>query len=238
MAIKITGILHGYKQPENLDGKIWRYMDFTKFISILESSALFFSRADKFKDKLEGKHSNFDLDRFKKQAEEENYDGEQAVKTYKEAFERAKTKMFISCWFMKEYESDGMWTLYGKIDESIAIQTTYAKLTKTVLDVKPYAEIGMVDYIDYETHDKPMIGGFHPYFHKRIPFDHESEIRALIWNHHSTEEYGMNVPVDIGSLMEKIYVSPTAGEWFYKLIKDVLKRYGYEHIPVEYSKLK
>lgn len=238
MAIKILATIDGYKQPENLDGKIWRYMDFIKFISILESSALFFSRADRFKDKLEGKHSDYDLDMLKKEVQKENYDGDEAIKAYNEAFQRLKTKMFISCWFMKEYESDGMWQIYGKIDESIAIQTTYAKLQKTVLDVEPYAEIAMVDYIHYEIHDKPMVGGFHPFFHKRMSFEDESEIRAVIWNRDSTEEYGMNLPVDIGSLMEKIYISPLAGEWFFKLVKDVLKRYGYEHIPIEYSQLK
>ena len=34
--------------------KIWRYMDFTKFIDILENEALFFTRSDRFEDKFEG----------------------------------------------------------------------------------------------------------------------------------------------------------------------------------------
>jgi hypothetical protein len=33
---------------------IWRYMDFTKFIALLEDNSLFFSRGDKFRDRFEG----------------------------------------------------------------------------------------------------------------------------------------------------------------------------------------
>jgi hypothetical protein len=34
--------------------KIWRYMDFTKFISVLDTQTLFFSRIDLLGDKFEG----------------------------------------------------------------------------------------------------------------------------------------------------------------------------------------
>ena len=33
---------------------IWRYMDFTKFISLLETSSLFFAQGDKLGDPFEG----------------------------------------------------------------------------------------------------------------------------------------------------------------------------------------
>lgn len=36
------------------DTKIMRYMDFAKFISILENKELYLTRADKFEDPLEG----------------------------------------------------------------------------------------------------------------------------------------------------------------------------------------
>ena len=36
------------------DTVLWRYMDFTKFVSLLEKSALFFPRADKLGDPFEG----------------------------------------------------------------------------------------------------------------------------------------------------------------------------------------
>ena len=48
-------LAHGEaKLPEDLDTKIWRYMDFTKFVSLLETRSLFFVRADSFTDPFEG----------------------------------------------------------------------------------------------------------------------------------------------------------------------------------------
>jgi hypothetical protein len=42
---------------------IWRYMDFTKFVSLLDRSALFFARADKFKDQFEGSWTKKNFER-------------------------------------------------------------------------------------------------------------------------------------------------------------------------------
>ena len=36
--------------PPPPDAVLWRYMDFTKFVSLLEKQALFFARADKLED--------------------------------------------------------------------------------------------------------------------------------------------------------------------------------------------
>lgn len=43
-----------FTQPSNLDVKVWRYMDFTKFIYFLHTDKLFFSRVDKLSDSFEG----------------------------------------------------------------------------------------------------------------------------------------------------------------------------------------
>ena len=42
-----------FKTPKD-NSKIWRYMDFTKFIDMLDKSALFFTRVDKLGDPFEG----------------------------------------------------------------------------------------------------------------------------------------------------------------------------------------
>jgi hypothetical protein len=42
-----------FKEPENPDIKIWRYVDLAAFVAMLNSQSLFFRRADKFEDKLE-----------------------------------------------------------------------------------------------------------------------------------------------------------------------------------------
>ena len=42
---------HGVPEPTT---KLWRYMDFTKYVSLLASRGLFFTRADCFEDAFEG----------------------------------------------------------------------------------------------------------------------------------------------------------------------------------------
>jgi hypothetical protein len=42
-----------YEWPPD-DTVIWRYLDFTKFVEMVSSKSLFFSRADKFQDPFEG----------------------------------------------------------------------------------------------------------------------------------------------------------------------------------------
>ena len=43
-----------FAAPENPAIPIWRYMDFTKYVAMLESRALFFGRADLLGDAFEG----------------------------------------------------------------------------------------------------------------------------------------------------------------------------------------
>ena len=42
-----------FKQPDDREIKIWRYMDFTKLVFTLEESGLFFSRVDRLGDPFE-----------------------------------------------------------------------------------------------------------------------------------------------------------------------------------------
>lgn len=44
-------------EPQDQNAKIWRYIDFTKFVSLIDSQELFFARADKFDDPFEGSFS-------------------------------------------------------------------------------------------------------------------------------------------------------------------------------------
>lgn len=49
MSLKLTGI----ELPDDADF-LWKYMSFEKFVSLLGTKSLYFTRADKFEDPLEG----------------------------------------------------------------------------------------------------------------------------------------------------------------------------------------
>jgi hypothetical protein len=44
----------GFMPPQDQDHSVWRYMDFTKFLSLLDDQHLFFARADMLGDPFEG----------------------------------------------------------------------------------------------------------------------------------------------------------------------------------------
>jgi len=50
-----------FVQPDDPNVKVWRYMDFTKLVSLLDSRTLYFTRPDKFDDPFEGSLPHMDV---------------------------------------------------------------------------------------------------------------------------------------------------------------------------------
>jgi hypothetical protein len=50
-----------FEKPTDENTRIWRYLDFTKFVSLLDRQALFFTRVDKLGDAFEGSSSKADI---------------------------------------------------------------------------------------------------------------------------------------------------------------------------------
>ena len=55
-----------FKSPDNENEKIWRYTDFTKFVSLMDRQSLFFARADKLGDPFEGSRTKLNIDQQQK----------------------------------------------------------------------------------------------------------------------------------------------------------------------------
>ncbi|WP_225691953.1 DUF2971 domain-containing protein [Thalassolituus sp. ST750PaO-4] len=223
-----------FNQPKNQEARLWRYMDFTKFVSLLESESLFFCRADLFKDPFEGSYSKANV----------------ALRphVYKdmpaEQLEKMTTQMadfskwirgwtYINCWHANKHESAAMWDLYAKTNEAVAIETNYSKL-KDALPENVY--IGLVNYIDYDSEWLPEGNSFYPFMHKRKSFEHEKEVRAVIQELPNTENgiavgkenqlFGLDVKVNLNTLIKTVHISPTAPKWFADLVSNVASRYG------------
>lgn len=246
--------------PENENAKVWRYMDFTKFISLIDSHCLYFTRADKFNDPFEGSLSkktyddrNEWHDKLKEKAAltlPQNIMDQycQQLKSTGDITQRWRKFYAINCWHLNEHESDAMWQLYLKSDEGIAIQSTCRKLKESFCeDENVY--LGKVIYIDYEkdrienyydsTKPNPsIISSFAPFMYKRKSFEHEKEVRALIFkspeisgeslgDYLDTIDDGVEVKINVEHLVENIYVAPTAPDWFAALVKSVSNHYNF-----------
>jgi len=232
-----------YNIPCN-DTVLWRFMDFTKFVSLLKSKAIYFSRADKFDDAFEGAKgllknksiwNKYYLDYFINAIQTAPGEEERG-RTNKEILKDAKRLLqqfnsieshnihtFISCWHENKYESEAMWKLYtSSLEQGIAIKTTYKKLYYA-LGRNPRIAIGRVNYIDYSQRFAKHDGA---YWFKRKSFEHEKEVRAIIYDYNTNNEVGKLIPVNLNLLIDRIYLSPVSQTWFYELLKDVTNKYN------------
>jgi hypothetical protein len=227
-----------FEPPSDPQVKIWRYMDFTQFVSTLEEKGLLFTRADLLVDKFEGTMSQPLYDYL-----ERNSDPQQ----HADLLRRTKGWSFVNCWHMNEFESAAMWKLYSTASESVCLQTTYARL-RNALAHDVY--IGKINYISYERDKIPAANTFWPLMHKRKSFEHERELRA-VWSaldrvaeagpavasgheYQPAPEKTVWKQVDLVALTQNIFVSPTAKSWFSELVKKVLRTYNLG-VPVRQS---
>jgi len=223
-----------FKHPENQHAAIWRYMDFTKFVAMLESSSLFFARADCLGDPFEGSYSRGN-EKLRPIVYKDTPDHVlDIIKTQGSEFsKRLRQWTFVNCWHMNESESAGMWKLYAKTNEAIAIKSNFTKLFDE-LDSGTY--VGLVEYIDFDHDWIPEGNVFFPYVHKRRSFAHEQEIRALFTQFPSEDgklnfnkkppEGGLEKKVNVNNLIESVYVAPTCPGWFKSLVEKVCAKYG------------
>lgn len=221
--------------PSDENIRIWRYMDFTKFVWMIEHGSLFFTRSDLLGDPFEGSYSKANIENrpkvYKKLFEDVGKLSE-TFTMFSDLFRLIRKWIFINCWHMNEHESAAMWKLYSKSSESIAIQSTYKRL-RDCLPKK--VDIGTVQYIDYESDWLPEGNVFYPFFHKRRSFEHENELRAIVadWPildgqinlSKDQQETGKSFEVDLNILVESLYVAPYSAAWFSELVKRVASNY-------------
>lgn len=218
------------KKPNDND-EIWKYMDFTKFVSILHYKSLHFTRVDKLKDPYDTSIASFFV-------EHTNLPQSQLKKMKK--LEAQRQKLFVSCWHINnETDSAALWKVYMKSDEGIAVQTTVKKLI-TVLEASdkdiPF-DLASVDYDTKKLFSKttkpdgktlwvPKYADV--LFTKRSCFKYENELRVMV-AFHNPKSTGFDWrDLDINSLIESIRVNSEAPTWVVSLVRDLAKSYNIE----------
>jgi len=215
---------HAFTPPENEQAKIWRYMDFIEFVSLLDKKALFFARVDKLGDPFECSYTKATR---------------LTSVIHKGVYFRLFAKNLvihtaINSWHINEYESAAMWKLYLQNNEGIAVQSTFNRLKNSFLGEKEI-RIGKVQYIDYETAIIQDDNFFYAFLNKRKSFEHERELRAIVSVTPTAEgitdfskptiDNGIYIPVNLDSLIENIYVAPTCPKWINELIISITNKY-------------
>lgn len=227
----INGDLPDLHQPSNMNVKIWRYMDLSKFLNLIVYRSLFFCRADKFEDPYEGRLPKLDI--------------EQCAAKVVEDFENSIKNFYINCWHMNETESAAMWKLYSTSSDAIAIETDYKTLRKILHKKVALTTVKYEDYTNFSLIKKSFelngkFNGFDIVTYKRSSFEHEREIRAIYWGIQNTFEdigEGVLVDIDISKLIKKVHISPYASPWLEEIILDLLDKYELAATPVIKSSL-
>jgi hypothetical protein len=224
------------EKPENEDVKIWRYMDLWKFIDMLTTSTLYFTRVDNLDDPNEGS--------WRPSGVYEAYKsyGDQYIKDLQYWEKVFRTTGAVNCWHVNDSESLKMWELYIPHGHGVAIQSTYGLLRNAI---QPYDEnictIGMMQYIDYDKEKfkrctQNSFGRFTDFFtYKNLDFRHENELRALIMamgdrnnQAKSIPKGGIKLKVSLNDLIKTVYLSPNAQEWKLDLLKKLVSDYKVE----------
>ena len=243
-----------YDEPLPKD-VLWRYMDLSKFISLMSRKELYFAAADTFEDIFEGAkglaiakdqwdyfyHGFYEnaiktapgVEKSKLTEDYINSNADRLLTEMTKIGEKERSYTYINCWHCNSYESEAMWKLYSKdITNAIAIKTTAEHLYES-LGKNPSIDIGRVKYIDFNKRFAPINGA---YWYKRKAFEYENEVRAIIVDHSKTKR-GIYVSVDLDKLIDDIYVSPYAPEWFFDVVKSVSSKYSINST-ISYSQIK
>jgi hypothetical protein len=148
---------------------LWRYMDFTRFVDLLASRTLWFSRVDRLGDPREGLLTESEFNRLSKRSPD--------PASY---FEKSRSLNFVNCWQQTDHEFMAMWDLYGAGGCGIAIRSTIGSLKTVVASTWFPIYVSKVEYVDWTRHDGDTENLIGMYVRKADGYIHESEVRLIV----------------------------------------------------------
>jgi hypothetical protein len=228
-------------------------MSFSKLMALIHSRALHFTRIDQLQDRFEGAQP---VPNLRNPGRLDEYvvlgDTTNLLEHQKGILAQAlaaphpldRQVVAVNCWHMNVYESAAMWPLYVQGTEGVAIVSTVGKL-KRAFDATPESVvIAVVKYIDHATDAIPRGNFLQAFLHKRKSFEHERELRALVFMPHNGDRVqgpvaaeGIDIQVELRVLVEAIHLAPGSPSWFENTVRATLKTLGYEDLPVRRSGL-
>ena len=140
MSADITHPVVAPCQPPDSSMKVWRYMDVTRLVALMETRSLHFARADTLDDPFEGslalRNQMAHEQMITRMLEDQENNPPSAVRYTRSQLRdmlaqgtlQGRQWVFISCWHGSETESLAMWRQYGSSGGSVVIQSTYQKL--------------------------------------------------------------------------------------------------------------
>jgi hypothetical protein len=202
---------------------LWRYVDFAKFVDLLETSSLWFTRLDQLSDPLEGFYTDAELQRIRRHLEDDQ--AEKLINIFRDS----RRGLYVNCWRSGRHESIAMWELCGKGNGIVAIKSTLGRLKRSIAKCATPIWIAKLTYIDWNEApglDNVLVAGSR----KDSSYEHEAEVRAIVMDHTvkgiDTKGPGKRIPVDLETLVAEVVLGPREEEWVLELVEKIVERYG------------
>lgn len=200
-----------FKIDRARDIPLWRYMDFWKFLDLINTQKLFFPNFEHLGDQHEGRIP----DRiYQMMIEKETRKGNpKNAENYKNMIEKLRKTHFVSSWISAPTESFAMWKMYAKDKLGIAIKTNLVNLRESFNITARDIYIGEVTYYDDDNPYYETGNTFYTFLAKHNYYTFEKEVRCILET--SSEPATVNahhVDVDLKALISDIYISPFANK--------------------------
>lgn len=206
---------------------LWRYIEFWKFLDLLETSELYFPKITELGDQNEGripeKIYKMMLDHDSRLGRKNNF-----AENYNNYLEdNLRDKILVSSWNANENESFPMWKMYAKEKLGIAIKTDLDSLKKSFEGTDRNIYIGEVEYYNNEKPQYQTGNLFSSFLVKHHYYEFEQEVRCI--NQLSDKvnnelEDTKRIKVDLNELIKEIYISPFASKGGFLSVIEFLKR--------------
>lgn len=198
---------------------VWRYLDFAKFLDLLQTRELHFTRVDHLQDPFEHALSR--------------------ARACKDKRKFGLRVDYVNCWFQSQLESAAMWSIYAAA--GIAVRSDFDRVKKVLPPLSQRFDgfeigqlaFGSVDYLDEEEigarlRDPSRRDNLT--FAKRKSFSHEQEMRLIIGVKCKIRDAPpfLRQKVNLESLIDTIHISPTAPKWVADVVQREVRHYGLE----------
>lgn len=234
--------------------QVVKYMDLTKFVSLLQRKSLFFCRLDKLEDHFEGTTAKsnwkkrYDLyatqhlrsPKFKKLNHEEILIN---VEEHFEAERKSKSLKTICCWNISDSESAALWKIYSDFNQGIMLTSKVTSIIEALKETEENIDLSVVKYINHTYDEMPDGNSMYPVIHKHKAYSYENELRlihtvdfgnGLIYDWSKEEiEQGKYLNVKLDKLIDEIVLSPYSPKWYIKLIENLCDTYELKTIIVQ-----
>lgn len=237
------------------DTTIWRYSSLPKLLSLLVKKELFLPslRCLRRDDPFEGTPTLMNRrlaaalsdDTFAENYFRSNFPGKSVNLGFRGHFitllEGNLTSLadtcFVSCWHARRQESAALWKLYAETPAGVAIKSSVSSLCGAIVETDLPMILGAVRYCDFDSTYTDLGNGLNAAFTKRDSYEHEHEVRLLLWDHDvKGESIGRTIGCNPSTMIEEVVVSPYSEDWMVSTVSEVVRRIGFE-FPVRKSRL-